>query len=158
VGTHTGEGQLRARLQQHFLQEKKDRSIFRKNIGRCLLARDEDPYLPIWERDLTTRVAREHMPDGHDPVRQAEIERAVSQRLREKFSFVAISVTNKEDRLRLESGLASLLYACSECRPSPGWLGSCSPKPLIRESGLWQVNELRKVPLTSIEVRALLSR
>lgn len=37
IGTHTGENQLRSRLIQHFLKENKDRSIFRKNIGRALL-------------------------------------------------------------------------------------------------------------------------
>ena len=31
VGTHNGEAQLRSRLQQHFINENKDRSIFRKN-------------------------------------------------------------------------------------------------------------------------------
>jgi hypothetical protein len=37
IGTHTGDGQLPSRLQQHFLDANKDRSIFRKNIGRALL-------------------------------------------------------------------------------------------------------------------------
>ena len=37
VGTHTGNNQLRSRLNQHFLKENKNRSIFRKNIGRCFL-------------------------------------------------------------------------------------------------------------------------
>lgn len=59
VGTHTGTGQLRSRLRQHFLVENKDRSIFRKNIGRALLNRDHDPFLPIWELDRTSRLARE---------------------------------------------------------------------------------------------------
>jgi hypothetical protein len=43
VGTHTGDGQLRSRMLQHFVNENKDRSIFRKNIGRALLNRDRDP-------------------------------------------------------------------------------------------------------------------
>lgn len=47
VGTHTGEGQLRSRMGQHFLVENKDRSIFRKNVGRALLNRDHDPS---WRR------------------------------------------------------------------------------------------------------------
>jgi hypothetical protein len=45
VGTHTGNNQLRSRLEQHFIRENKDRSIFRKNIGRALLNRDHDPFL-----------------------------------------------------------------------------------------------------------------
>ena len=34
VGTHNGDNQLRSRLNQHFVKENKNRSIFRKNIGR----------------------------------------------------------------------------------------------------------------------------
>ena len=59
VGTHTGDKQLRSRLEQHFIKENKDRSIFRKNIGRAILNRDQDPYLERWELDLTTRQAKE---------------------------------------------------------------------------------------------------
>src|SRR5262245_51438780 len=59
VGTHTGDRQLRSRLTQHFEKENKDRSIFRKNIGRALLIRDGDPYLAEWEIDRTSRAARE---------------------------------------------------------------------------------------------------
>jgi len=35
IGTHTGRDQLPSRLNEHFLNENKDRSIFRKNIGRA---------------------------------------------------------------------------------------------------------------------------
>jgi hypothetical protein len=51
VGTYPGDKQLRSR--QHFLVENKDRSIFRKNIGRALLRRGQDPFLPLWELDRT---------------------------------------------------------------------------------------------------------
>ena len=49
VGTHTGESQLISRLNQHFVKENKDRSIFRKNIGRSYLKMKNDPYLEKWE-------------------------------------------------------------------------------------------------------------
>ena len=48
IGTHTGNNQLPSRLQQHFMRENMDRSIFRKNIGRALLNKAKDPYLAIW--------------------------------------------------------------------------------------------------------------
>ena len=57
VGTHTGDGQLPSRLLQHFVNENKDRSIFRKNIGRALLAKAGDLYLAEWEIDRTSRAA-----------------------------------------------------------------------------------------------------
>jgi len=59
IGTHTGNNQLRSRLQQHFINENKDRSIFRKNIGRALLTKDKDPFVKIWEFDLTTKKSKE---------------------------------------------------------------------------------------------------
>jgi hypothetical protein len=156
VGTHTGRSQLRSRVKQHFLKETKDRSIFRKNIGRCLLASRADPYGLIWESDLTSKAAQASAPAGFDKVYQSKIEREVSEILRSKFSFVAVPVPEKADRLRLETGLVSLLHACPACRPSPAWLGRHSPKPLIRESGLWQVIGLRGEPLKSLDIQALL--
>lgn len=158
VGTHTGDRQLRSRLQQHFLREAKDRSIFRKNIGRSILAARSDPYASVWESDLTSSAARASPPPGFDKSRQLDIEREVSEVLRERFSFVVIPVTQKTDRLKLESGLVSLLYLCSECKPSEDWLGRHSPKTMIRESGLWQVNELKKKPLGGREIAELLGK
>lgn len=55
AGTHTGEGQLPSRLRQHFVMENKDRSIFRKNIGRALLNKKPDPYAAVWELDFHER-------------------------------------------------------------------------------------------------------
>lgn len=43
IGTHIGNDQLKPRLNQHFIKQNKDRSIFRKNIGRSLINRDYDP-------------------------------------------------------------------------------------------------------------------
>jgi hypothetical protein len=42
-----------------FLLKTRTASIFRKNIGRALLNRDHDPFLPTWELDRTSRLARE---------------------------------------------------------------------------------------------------
>src|SRR4030043_1564 len=64
IGTHTGKYQLISRLNQHFLNENKDRSIFRKNIGRALLNKRKDTYLDNWEIDLTTKEAREKFRDS----------------------------------------------------------------------------------------------
>jgi len=153
VGTPTGTGQLRSRLRQHFLVENKDRSIFRKNIGRALLNRDHDPFLPTWDLDRTSRLAREtHIIDL---ARQSAIEALVSKYIQEHFTFIALRVDNKTQRLGLESKMISTVSLCEECQPSTKWLGLCSPKDKIRTSGLWLVNELYKEPL-SIEHLELL--
>lgn len=142
VGTHTGEKQLRSRLKQHFLHENKDRSIFRKNIGRALLNKANDPFLEQWEWDLTSREARERLTPLLDAEKQRVIERAVSEYLQRRFSFVVFGVDDKEQRLSFEKRLISSVSMCQECKPSQNWLGLHSPIRKIRESGLWLVNEL----------------
>jgi hypothetical protein len=147
VGTHTGKGQLRSRLKQHFITENKDRSIFRKNIGRALLARDHDPFSVSWELDLTSRKARALHGACLDAEKQKDVERRVSDTIQTNFSFAAIGVDTKEERLRLESRIISTVSLCEVCKPSVKWFGHFSPKKKIRESGLWIVNELYKEPL-----------
>jgi hypothetical protein len=154
VGTHTGNNQLPSRLCQHFLIEKKDRSIFRKNIGRALLNRDNDPFLPVWELDRTSRAVR-NQHGGIDTDRQNAIEKAVSDYIRDHFSFVVFRVDDKVERLMLESKMISTVSLCDACPPSAQWLGQFSPKRKIRESGLWLVNELYKVTLSLRDLERL---
>lgn len=155
VGTHTGPNQLRSRLKQHFVQENKDRSILRKNIGRCLLNRVEDPYASVWELDFTTRAAK--LKNGHliDSAYQSNIEHRVSDFIQKHFSFCVLSIEDKTERLSLESRLVSTLSLCEECYPSLQWLGMSSPNEKIRRSGLWQVNELYKEPLNNQDIKRI---
>ena len=155
VGTHTGDRQLRSRLRQHFVKENKDRSIFRKNIGRCLLNAKRDAFLECWNFDLTSRASREKHQHKVDFARQKEIEQQVTKYLQSHFSFVVFEVPDKIARLKLESRIISTVSLCDHCRPSPLWLGLSSPKQRIRESGLWLVNELYKTPLSNNDLASL---
>ncbi len=146
IGTHTGEDQLRSRLKQHFLNENKDRSIFRKNIGRSLLKQSSDPFLEFWELDLTTRKAKDKYSHLIDFEYQKSIESRVSQYIQSNFSFCAFEVNDKAKRLEIESKIISTVSCCKECGPSRSWLGCSSPKQKIAGSGLWLVNELYKTP------------
>lgn len=151
IGTHTGNNQLRSRLKQHFISENKDRSIFRKNIGRAILSRAEDSYLSKWDLDLTTREAKKKYLPLIDMVKQKQVEQQVTVYIQENFHFVIFQVNNKEQRLNWESRIISTVSLCQDCRPSTNWLGNYSPKNKIRESGLWLVNELYKKPFEKDE-------
>lgn len=155
VGTHTGKNQLPSRLVQHFVNENKDRSIFRKNIGRAMLNKARDPYLKLWEIDLTPAAARKLHGGSVNFAKQKGIERAVTKYMRERFEFAVIQIDDKKKRLALESKIISTLSRCQACAPSRVWLGQYSPKAKIRESGLWLVNELYKVPLSLQDLRLL---
>ncbi len=155
IGTHTGENQLRSRLKQHFLTQKKDRSIFRKNIGRAFLNQRNDPFLQHWELDLTTRAAREKYASLIDHAYQRSIEIQVSQYIQDHFSFSVFAVQGKEDRLEIESKLISTVSRCDECKPSHSWFSNRSPKEEIVKSGLWQSKELYKTPFDATAIQNL---
>lgn len=155
VGTHTGKDQLRSRLRQHFLQENKDRSIFRKNIGGALLNREGDPFLTQWELDLTTKFHKEKHKGQVNFEMQAKIEKRVSEYMQKNFQFIVFEVPEKEERLNFESKIISTVSRCDECQPSSAWLGLSSPREKIRESGLWLVNELYKEQLEESDLGKL---
>jgi len=152
IGTHTGKDNLISRLKEHFLNEVKDRSIFRKNIGRCLLK--DDSFLSDWDLTPLIREVRIKHPNI-DFDKQEKVEKEVSKVIRDNFSFSIIPIENKERRLELESKIISTISHCNECKSSQNWLGLSSPKEKIRKSGLWLVNELWKTPLYNEDVDEL---
>jgi len=155
IGTHTGQNQLRERLKQHFIKENKDRSIFRKNIGRAILNKSKDPFLKQWEIDLTTRKAKEKFLEKINFKKQKEIEKKVTEYIRKNFSFAVFEVRDKDKRLKIESKIISTISLCKECKASKNWLGQFSPKEKIRKSGLWLVNKLYKKPFEYSELEKL---
>ena len=147
VGTHTGNDNLAKRLKEHFMKENKDRSIFRKNIGRAILSKKDDSFLEQWNWDLTTRANKDKYSSLVDFEKQKFIEEEVSQYIKNNFSFAIFEVKSKTDRLNFESKLISTISLCKNCKPSNQWLGQSSPIQKIQESGLWLVQGLYKTPL-----------
>jgi hypothetical protein len=133
----------------------KDRSIFRKNIGRAILNRDGDPFLASWDLDMIPRTAREKHASSIDFDYQKLIEKQVSKFIQANFSFCVFRIDGRNDRLDTETRLISTVAACDACRPSAGWLGHHSPKSKIREGGLWLVNKLNGETYDSGDLRLL---
>lgn len=79
VGTHRGQNNLAPRIREHLYTPNKDCSIFRKHIGRCLLAKAGDPFLAQWEIDLTTKASRALNEYKVDKSRLQEIEAEVTR-------------------------------------------------------------------------------
>lgn len=156
IGTHKGNN-FRSRIDDHFLfnarkmnfdQMKpgpKDRSIFRKNIGRALLNKENDEYLSSWNIDFTSREKREGNSHLRDIQKEKILETKITKILRDRFSFRFLVVDNQINRMGskgLESSLIGTVAQCRVCRPSGNWLGNYSPKRDIKESGLWLVQHL----------------
>lgn len=155
VGSHTGNDQLPSRIDQHYLKENKDRSIFRKNIGRAILNKNKDPFLNLWNLDLTTRIGKNqsaHLVDEND---QKQIEARVSEYIRNNISFVVFEVPDQTIRLSFEKMMIATVAQCPECGASPEWFGHHSPKVKIRQSGLWQEQHIADVPLKANDIALL---
>jgi hypothetical protein len=155
VGTHTGEKQLRSRLNQHFVKENKNRSIFRKNIGRCFLNKEKNQYLDLWELDITSKADKDKNLKLLDLDFEKKLEKRISEYIQTNLSFCVFQVDTKEQRLFWESKIISTLAKSDELIPSTNWLGNYSTKDKIKQSGLWQVNELYKEELTETEFEQL---
>lgn len=149
IGTDKGENNLKKRLIEHFVTENKNRSIFRKNIGRAMLNKDNNSYLNFWELDTTSKADKEKNLKYINVDLEAEIEGEISSYIKTNFSFCVFNVETKEQRLFWESKLISTL--AYQTKPSKNWLGNFSTKEKIKQSGLWQVQELNKPKLTSDE-------
>ena len=165
IGSHR-DGNFRSRINDHFLLSKsemtlqadrpapKDRSIFRKNLGRALLAKADDSYLKVWDIDFTSKANQKAYGHLRNLDREDEIEANVTTILREGFSFRFVLVEGQEQRMGtagLEGALIGTVAHCRCCRPSPTWLGNSSPLSKIRESGLWLVQHLKHPPMTAEE-------
>ena len=156
IGTHTGRtSSLRSRLEEHFMKENKDRSVFRKNIGRALLNQRDDPFFKYWDLDRTSGKVKKQCDEKIDFDYQQKLEKIVTQYIRENFSFSVFKVNGKDERLDIEEKLISTISLCDECQPSRRWIGRSSPKPKIVQSGLWQEQGLWKIPLNADDIRCL---
>ncbi|MHA1797689.1 MAG: hypothetical protein ACTSVY_04500 [Candidatus Helarchaeota archaeon] len=169
VGTHKGNN-FRNRIAEHFLlNEKKlnfdknkekpsDRSIFRKNIGRALLNKNEDPYLKIWNRDFVPRQDRIKFGNSRNIEKEKSIEKQITDILEDKFFFRFIIIENEDERIGskgFESKLIGTVSRCTKCKPSRNWLGNYSPKKKIRASGLWLEHHLNAPGITEADMSVI---
>jgi len=154
IGSHRGAGNLPKRLAEH-TRANKDRSIFRKNIGRAFLNRSNDPFLKQWDWDLTSKQKRTVYAHLLDRERQNAIETLVTEHIIGNFLFSVIPVDDVRYRLILESALIATVAHCHGCRASVNWLGNYSPVAAIRSSGLWLKQHLDGKTLSDQQLSAL---
>ncbi len=157
VGTHTGQNNLVKRLTEHFLKPNKDRSIFRKHIGRAILSRDNNlELLKQWEIDLTGKKAREEWAGKIDTAAIKSVEDRVTAYMQEYFTFSVIPLETKEERLFFEAGIIATTSRSPHFYPSANWLGKFSPEEKIRTRGVWLVHGLNGRSLTEAEMGDLI--
>lgn len=140
VGSHPSNGRFFGRLKDHFMRKHRS-SIMRKHIGRCILHKNGDNYLKVW--DYTNSKVKKASPQRNELNEEKEqlIEDKVSDHL-EGFSFVVIPDLDEDHyRLELEAKLISTLNK-GGLGSSKNWLGLSHPDEKIANSGLWNIHHL----------------
>lgn len=143
VGTHIEDDQLPRRLAEHFRREKKDRSIFRKHVGRAMLNRHGDPFLDVWNLDLTPRAMRDRYAGTIDWDRMAAVERSVTEYLAGNITFSVYPVNERIRRDGIKKAIIGTIASCPICGPSKEWLGNHHPDLQIVQSGLWNIQGMK---------------
>jgi hypothetical protein len=151
VGTHRSNGRLRRRLKDHFISENKDGSIFRKNIGKAILNKNNHEYLRVWNVDTSKPDNIIRLGGDFNSAFQKKVEESVTKYMRENFFFVCFPVATEQERLRLEEGIIATLNKTSDFKASTEWRGKYSTEYEIVQSGLWLKQGLDGVPLTEDE-------
>jgi len=155
IGTHRGQNNLAKRILKLLVTPNKDSSIFRKHIGRCILRRDNDPFVDLWEIDLIPKANREKYAHLINMETLSSVETDVSRYMTENISFSVISVFQQSDRMLYEGRLITTVAQCSECRPSTNWLGLHHPNSIIATTGLWNIQGRNEHALTEEEIETL---
>ncbi len=141
VGTHDVDGGFAERIRQHYRPNRK-KSVFRRHVGAALLAQGnpDDTRLKDWVEK------RGRFPD---------VEKTVSQRLHEKFTFSCLKVDSASDREEHEELLIAMLVEYRLAEPSPSWLGHYAVDAKIRRSGLWNIHHVSARPLGAQRLESL---
>lgn len=160
VGTDTGQNNLKSRMKQHFVNENKDRSIFRKNIGRAILNKANNPLLSYWNLDLTTKANKEKYFNESLSLECKKIEKQITSYLCNNMSFVVFNLETKQERLRFEEAIISCLYKSIDFTASKNWLGNFVPPTKanhVKDSRMWLSQGINATPLTNDEFKELVS-
>ncbi|MCL2116418.1 MAG: DUF5655 domain-containing protein [Methanobrevibacter sp.] len=148
VGSNVKENRLAKMLNYIFKDGNRDNTVFRKNIGKSLLTKEDNKYfkkfnispsskiMKMWDMDLK-EFSEEYSADSPENEQIKNIEEMVSQYIQEHFSFSIVEINPKLKRLHLKSKIISSLSLSNESKPSDEWLGNDSPREKIRNSGLW---------------------
>ena len=146
VGINESQDRFKQRLKDHFIRQNHNGSIFRKNVGRAILHRDKDQYLPIWNTSKAKEV---------DKNKEKEIEQKVTDYMRSSFTFCVFKVDDIKERPRMEKAIIATLNQADDFKPSPNWLGNNSPEVEICQSGMWLKEGLNDSPITELEMSRL---
>jgi hypothetical protein len=125
-GSHPGGGNHRA-------------SVFRRHVGAAQIRRQN------LSGELLGSWLDRHGPRPGWETQETQVELEVSDHIR-AMPFLWLSVPDAADRSYVEANCIALASRLAEGQdsPSPAWLGRHADRPEIRESGLWNIDHVRR--------------
>jgi hypothetical protein len=124
VGSHQRPGRLPGRLRDHWSNDKNG-SVFRKHLGSALMQQRgyPDSDIALWMHQGTHGWP--------------EIEQAIGDELRSRFTFSCIRVDEPFEWVDIERQLIASLTRLGISPTSPGWLGRFASNAVVRACGMW---------------------
>lgn len=157
IGTHDCYNQLIIRIKNHYKEGFKDNSFFRKNIGKSILLYNNHNYLDVWNINFNYKSNKSKYLNRRNMKTEQALEKKISSYMKDRFEFVCFEVKEQEERYRLEEGLISSICNDESFVNSNKWLGKYSPMDEIRNSKMWIAKGLDKSPLSSLELRQVIT-
>ena len=159
IGTRMDNGSQKSQTGSNYFNKNKNFTFFRKHIGCAILKKRNDPFFKQWLA-ANTRFPEPVAPENRKKLKKTEQE--VTDYIMDnlmfsvisKKAFSAISDLNANTINQIKSRLLSTINACPNCAPSQNWLGAHHPDSRIRNSGLWNAQNIDKTPLSPTDLEA----
>lgn len=143
IGSHRGNNRFKARIKDHFDEEKQRNSVFRKHLGRCFLNKKQDSYLENWDLPFKKKEDIEKYKGKVNLDYELKYEKLITDYIRKNFSFVVIpNMQSTSQRLNLEAYLIGTIAQETISSASENWLGKYHPDPKINQGKLWNIQHL----------------
>lgn len=140
IGSHDSSHRLVKRLKNHFLSFKQRNSIFRKHIGRCFLAMENDEYIENWNLPFKKKIDVQKNKNYVDLEYEKKYEILISNYISKNLSFTLIPRVYERGKVdKIEKGLIASLAQSSKKISSDMWLGNFHPDPKIKKAKLWNI-------------------
>ena len=161
VGTDTQQNRLKERMKQHLLTSNKDGSIFRKNIGRAMLNKEQKiELLKYWNIKMSKPENKKYF-NNELQLECRSLENKITNYLCANMEFVVFNLEKAEDRLRYEEAIIATLHKSKDFKASENWLGNYVPTNIknnhVVDSRMWISQGINAKELTDAEFQRLMT-
>ena len=136
-------------------------SIFRKNIGRAMLNKEQKiELLKYWNIKMSKPENKKYF-NNELQLECRSLENKITNYLCANMEFVVFNLEKAEDRLRYEEAIIATLHKSKDFKASENWLGNYVPTNIknnhVVDSRMWISQGINAKELTDAEFQRLMT-